>query len=299
VVLVVVAERAPIKLLPTPSVVVIAADQKRFPQINQLRFISFASGSNGNAYYVGTLLQGVLLDAGVSPRALRRGLSEVGIPLEALLGVCITHDHIDHILYAGAYSEKLCLPVFATEKVHDGIMGHPSIKNKPGASRRTIQKGAPFALGPFTITAFDTPHDGSDNAGFAIEYEGKILVIATDLGHISQSVATQITRANYLVLEANYDEQMLETGRYPRYLKERIRHDHGHLCNRVAAQFVAEHYPPHLSHLFLCHLSQENNHPDVALQTVSEALADKGIRIGIDLQVQCLPRRHPSECFLL
>ena len=245
------------------------------------------------------MLQGVIIDAGVSPRALKKGMTAVGLHLSSVLGVCVTHDHIDHILYADAYGEKLGLPVFATQKVHHGMVNHPRIKIKSNPCMRIIQKEVPFSVGPFSITAFEVPHDGSDNVGYAIEYEGKTLVIATDLGHISDCLAARVASAHFLVLEANYDEFMLEIGPYPYFLKERIRHDYGHLSNRATADFIAEHCHPNLSHLFLCHLSQENNHPDLALKTVSEALSNKGIRVGVDIQVHCLPRKRPSECFEL
>ena len=267
--------------------------------MEELRFISFASGSSGNAYYIGTLLQGIMIDAGVSPRSLKKRMSAVGLSLQAVLGVCVTHDHIDHISYVGSYGEKLGLPVYATEQVHRGIVYNSSVKDKPGASKRVFGKGAPFHLGPFTLTAFDIPHDGSDNVGYVVEYNGKTLVIATDLGHIPESLANYVASANYLVLESNYDDFMLDSGPYPYQLKKRIRHDRGHLSNHIAAKFVAEHYHPKLSHLFLCHLSQTNNRPELALKAVSEALANRGIKAGVDIEVHCLPRTKPSECFLL
>ena len=267
--------------------------------IDRLRFISFGSGSSGNACYIGNLLQGIIIDAGVSPRALKKGMAGAGVSLHSVLGVFVTHDHIDHVCYAGAYAEKLGLPVFSTHEVHQGIEFHRLMKIKVGASKRSICKGEPFGIGPFEVTAFDVPHDGSDNVGYMVKYRHKTFVIATDLGHIGPNVAAYLTQANYLVLEANYEEAMLEGGPYPRSLKERIRHDEGHLSNHAAATFVSEHHHPNLSHLFLCHLSQENNHPDLALKTVSQALAVKGVRAGVDIEIHCLPRKKPSDCYLL
>ena len=268
-------------------------------RINRLKFISFASGSNGNAYFIGNQSEGIVIDAGVSPRALKRGMADAGISIYSLMGVCITHDHIDHILYAGGYGDKLGLPVFATEQVHAGILNHPRVKIKTGASKRIIRKEAPFCVGPFTLTAFDVPHDGSDNVGYVIQYEDKTFVIATDLGHIPQGVATHISRANYLILEANYDPNMLETGPYPYYLKERIRQTNGHLCNDYTAKFLSSATIPNLSHLFLCHLSKTNNTPELALASVTDALEGRGLRVGTDIQLFCLPRERPSACFEL
>ena len=226
-------------------------------------------------------------------------MADAGLSVHSLLGVCITHDHIDHILYAGAYGEKLGLPVFTTEQIHTGISNHPRIKIKTGASKRVICKEAPFHIGPFTLTAFDIPHDGSDNVGYIIQYEDKTFVIATDLGHIPDTVATRISLANYLVLEANYDRNMLDTGPYPYYLKERIKQKQGHLCNDDTAEFLACGDIPSLSHLFLCHLSKTNNKPELAMDAVTVALESRGLRVGTDIQVHCLPRERPSECYEL
>ena len=262
---------------------------------NNLKFFSFASGSSGNAYFIGNSFQGILIDAGVSPRALRRGMEGYGLSFCSLLGVSITHDHIDHILYAGAYGEKLGLPVFATERVHTGIVNHPRVKIKTGACKRIIDKERPFYLGPFTLTAFDVPHDGSDNVGYCVQYEDKTFVIATDLGHITNDVAHWISNANYLILEANYDRFMLDNGPYPLFLKERISQKRGHLCNNDTADFLASAYIPKVSHLFLCHLSKTNNRPELALEAATKALKPRGLNI----QIYCLPRDRPSACYEL
>ena len=226
-------------------------------------------------------------------------MAEAGLSMQCLLGVCITHDHIDHILYAGAYGEKLGLPVFATEQVHAGIVNHPRTKIVIGASKRVIYKEKSFCIGPFTIIAFDVPHDGSDNVGYLVRYMDKTFVIATDLGHIPEGVAAHITCANYLVLETNYDRMMLDTGNYPQFLKNRIRQPYGHLCNDDTADFLATAEIPVLSHLFLCHLSKENNRPDLAMNAVTSAFAERGVQVGVDIHVHCLPRGKPSECYLL
>ena len=226
-------------------------------------------------------------------------MADAGLSVHSLLGVCITHDHIDHVLYAGAYGEKLGLPVFATEQIHAGILNNHRVKIKTGASKRVICKEAPFHIGPFTISAFEVPHDGSDNVGYTVQYEDKTFVIATDLGHIPDHVAKRISYANYLILEANYDRNMLETGPYPYLLKERIMQKNGHLCNSDTAGFLSSGHFPSLSHLFLCHLSKTNNCPELALNSVTAALESRGLRVGTDIQVHCLPRAHPSECYEL
>ena len=267
--------------------------------MNRLRFISFSSGSCGNASYFGTLSQGILIDAGVSPRALKRGLLSAGIPAEAILGVCLTHDHIDHVKYAGAYGEKLGLELYTTETVHRAVIFNPRVKGDVTSYKRNLLKGKPFHLGPFCITAFEVPHDGQDNMGYMLEYEGQRLVIATDLGHIPDSVSHYLQQAHYLVLEANYDQDMLDNGTYPAFLKKRINQPLGHLANHTTATYMAAQCPSALTHLFLCHLSQENNRPELAYRAVASALEQRGLCLEQDIQLHCLPRAVPSPCFIL
>ena len=141
------------------------------------------------------------------------------------------------------------------------------------------------------------PHDGTDNVGYCIETGDKTFAFLTDMGHITPTAASYIERADYLILEANYDDAMLQMGPYPPYLKARIAGPNGHMSNREAAQFIAEHFPPHLKVLWLCHLSKDNNHPELAYKTVELALREQGIVAGRDIQLCALKRTLPSELY--
>ncbi len=262
-------------------------------------FLSLASGSSGNCYYLGTPDYGVLIDAGIGIRTIRKILKGKGIAFERILGVLVTHDHADHIKTVGCLGERYHIPVYATERVHAGIERSRYVEESLRRSRRIIEKGVPFMIRDFLIEAFEVPHDSSDNAGYLITYGDCRFMIATDVGHITDTISQYARMANHLVLEANYDEEMLLSGGYPLFLKERVASPTGHLSNREAADFLAKHYTPRLKNIWLCHLSRENNHPDLAYKTVNIRMWEEGIRIGKDLCLTALKRMTPSEVFEL
>jgi phosphoribosyl 1,2-cyclic phosphodiesterase len=264
-----------------------------------LKFLSLASGSSGNCYYVGTDNYGVLLDAGISVRSLKKVLKENGIGLEQIMAVFITHDHADHIRSVGGLGEKCGIPVYATEKVHAGIDSSAYADEKLYTSRRIIEKEIAVYIKDLKITAFDVPHDANDCVGYLITYKGNKLVLATDVGHIDEKVGEYIRIANHLIVEANYDREMLLQGKYPSFLKQRISNGTGHLCNSEIADFLAANFDLHLKNIWLCHLSKDNNHPELACKTVEMAMQQYGIRIGKDVNLIALKRTTPSEMYIL
>lgn len=264
----------------------------------KIRFISLASGSSGNCYYLGTETYGILIDAGIPSRTIRKTLKEFGIGIETIRGIFITHDHADHIKAVGGLGEKLLIPIYATREVHNGINKSYCMTEKlTSKSVRYIEKQQSMQLEDFTIEAFEVPHDGTDNVGYCIEVDGKVFSFLTDLGEITPTAANYIQKANYLIIEANYDEEMLRMGTYPPYLKERIKSATGHMCNTDTADFLAENIEEHLKHIWLCHLSKDNNHPELAYKTVEWKLRQKGIIPGKDVQLCALKRTTPSEMY--
>lgn len=263
-----------------------------------LKFMSLASGSSGNCYYLGTDGYGILIDAGIGIRTIKRTLKENSIPFETIIGLFVTHDHADHIKAAGCLGEKYCIPVYTTERILDGMNRSYCMTEKLYSARRAIVKDVPFVLRDFVVTPFEVPHDGTDNVGFLVEYKGLTFAFATDLGHVPASVAGYLRRANYLVIEANYDQEMLDHGNYPYHLKHRISNLYGHMCNADTAEFLAGIVSPELKYIFLCHLSRENNHPELAYKTVEYRLRQEGAAVGRDVQLVALKRNHPSEVYL-
>lgn len=263
----------------------------------KVKFISLASGSSGNCYYIGTESYGILIDAGIAARTIKKALKEFGIGMDTIIGVFVTHDHADHIKGVGGLGEKLNIPIYSTSLVHQGINKSYCMTEKLHSSVRYLEKNEPMQLRDFRIESFEVPHDGTDNVGYCIEIDGKTFSFLTDLGEITPMAAEYICKANYLILEANYDEDMLRMGNYPQYLKERIISRTGHMSNTDTAEFLAENISENLQYIWLCHLSKDNNHPELAYKTVEFRLRDKGIVVGKDVQLSALKRNTPSEVY--
>lgn len=276
---------------------------------SQLYYLSMGSGSSGNSCYIGTKRGGVIIDAGVKTDMIESMLNANGIDIKKVSGVLLTHDHSDHVRYVYTLVRNhKHMKVFCTNRVLNGIMRRHSISKRLKDYHQPIFKEIPFNLGELEITAFDVPHDGSDNMGFSITFDNRRFVLATDLGAVKERARYYMSRANYLVIEANYDLQMLKAGRYPEYLKARIQTESGHLDNMQTAAFLKEIINPDLHNIFLCHLSQDNNTPQKALHAVRTALEECGKRVGnacntledrkADVQLMALPRYESTPLFV-
>ena len=238
--------------------------------MDRLRFQSFGSGSSGNCYFIGNARNGLLIDAGIGVRNIRKYLRNMGLDFQYIHGVFVTHDHADHIKAVGTIGEKHHVPIYSTQKVHEGIQRNYSVTEKLHTSKKYIEKDETLQIGDFKITAFHVSHDATDCVGYTIEYKEKRFTFATDVGYINPEASYHLEQADYMVLEANYDVQMLADGQYPYYLKNRITAKTGHLSNVEAACFLAEKYTGKLKHVFLCHLSRENNSPEAAYETINK-----------------------------
>ena len=174
--------------------------------MDRLRFFSMGSGSSGNCYYIGTASYGFLIDAGVAVRTVKRELKEHGLSFENIWGIFITHDHTDHIKAVGVLGEKYHIPVYVTAEMHKGINRNYRVTEKLVSAHKFYKKGDNIVIRDFTIQAFPVSHDASDCVGYSFIYGNQRFVIATDLGFIGKEAADHIVRANYLVIEANYDD---------------------------------------------------------------------------------------------
>ena len=263
-----------------------------------LRFISFGSGSSGNCYYLFTETDGLIIDIGVGLRTLKKQFTDYGLSLGSVCYVLITHDHADHIKSVGSLSHEYRLPVYATRMVHQGIDRNYCVARKLNpADKRFVTAGEPLQLGDFHITPFAVPHDASENLGYMVEAQGVKFCIMTDAGCVTDEMKPFISQANYLVIEANHDEEMLHNGPYPKYLKDRILGNNGHLSNTACAAALAENMTPELRQVWLCHLSEENNHPELARKTIESYLRQYGIIAGVDFQLDILKRNTPTGIF--
>lgn len=262
-----------------------------------LQFVCFGSGSSGNCSYLSNGTDAVLIDAGIGIRRLKRYVREYGLKTSILRGILVTHDHADHIKAAGYVSNELNLQVYATAEVHEGMRKSHQTMRKVDPSRNVnIEKGVPFDLGTsLRVTAFPLPHDATDNVGYCIESaEGETFCVMTDIGAPTEEVSTYIGRANYLMIEADFDAEMLRNGPYPQYLKDRITSGTGHLSNEQTSQLLADNFHENLRHVWLCHLSEQNNHPELARKTVEQRLRGYGIIAGVDFELDVLKRHVVS-----
>lgn len=275
-----------------------------------MHFASFGSGSSGNCSYLGNAHEGILIDAGVDMDHVFRDLAQNGISPKMIKGIILTHDHADHIRFAYRIVRKYKhIHIYCTPKLMNGLLRHHNISRRIREFQEPIFKEFPFHLAGMTITAFETSHDATDNMGFFIEGGGKRFVVGTDMGIITPRADFYMRQAQYLMIESNYDRTMLDEGHYPEYLKNRVRNSKGHLDNKMAADFVADMYSDELKYVFLCHLSNDNNTPEIARSEMRKALAAKGATVGdasnaidqrnCDVQLYALPRYDTSTWFVL
>lgn len=269
---------------------------------NSLIFRSFGSGSSGNCYYLGTRERGILIDAGISARSIQRSLREMGLELSPhyIMGVLITHDHADHIRAVGTLGERVHIPIYTTPLIHEGIDRNYGVREKLRTSRRYFEREQPWELFGMKINTFGISHDSSAECiGYTIDYQGQHFMIATDCGEPNELMENAIREANHIVIEANHDEQLLLNGPYPTYLKERILSPRGHQSNDTCGRLLAKNWHEGLRNIWLCHLSLENNDPEVAYRTVADHLLKIGVTPGTDCNLHTLDRLLPSPVFTL
>lgn len=277
----------------------------------KLRFISFGSGSSGNSAFLGNESGGFLIDAGVDEKKIETDLGRNGISMRDVTGIVITHDHHDHVshLYKILRNNRH-MAVFCTPRTLNGILRRHGLSSRIKDYHHPIYKEIPFKVRDFEVTAFEVSHDGTDNVGYYIQYKHHRFVVATDLGFIGERPDHYMSLATALMVESDYDEVMLRTGRYAEYLKTRIAAERGHLSNSQVADFLAEKWTPGLKNVFLCHLSKDNNTPAKAALAAREAILGAGaLNVGdasedlfnreAPVQLYVLPRYDASPLFII
>lgn len=248
-----------------------------------MRLTVFASGSSGNCLLLSDTHTNILIDAGISMRRIEGFLSEAGCSWRDLAGVLITHEHSDHISGLEMIGKKLGLPVYAPHTVANRLRGRLPVLEE---CLRVIPVGEPVSVGELTVTAFHTPHDTDESVGYRVRGSA-CFALATDMGHVTDEIVAGLTGADTALIEANHDLQMLRDGPYPFPLKRRILSEHGHLSNEGCAALARLLAERGTRQLILGHLSRENNRPELALRTVSEALR------GLEVRLCCAPPVGP------
>ena len=225
---------------------------------------SLNSGSNGNCYYIGNQDEAILIDGGISCRETERRMKRLELSMKKIKAIFVSHEHADHIYGVSRLSRKYQLPVYITESTRKE--GRLMLKESLAIQFRAYE---PVRIGNLSVTAFPKFHDATDPHSFLVAGDTVKVGIFTDIGQTCEHVIRHFEQCNAAFLESNYDEELLETGSYPLSLKNRIRDGRGHLSNKQALQLFMNHRPECMSHLFLSHLSENNNSPKIVKQLFS------------------------------
>lgn len=263
-----------------------------------LRICVLASGSSGNSTLISTAHTRLLVDAGLSGREIARRLAEAGEQLDHIDAVLVSHEHSDHVsgLHVIARKLDICrkregrppLPVYMTRLAAPALAWE---KHQPTVE--TFQAGTRLTIGDIEIDTFTVPHDAADPIGFCFHAEGIKIGLVTDLGYIPESIKFHLRGTQLLVLESNHDLEMLKVGPYPWSVKQRVMGRKGHLSNDSVAEFIAADLDAATATLVLAHLSEHNNHPEIARLTAAQALLARGLTTRLAIA----GRAQPTEVF--
>lgn len=257
-----------------------------------LKFCSLYSGSSGNSLFVQSNNTKILIDCGQSAKKIENALTDVNVDISEIDAILVTHEHSDHIQSLGTISKKYDIPVFANFETWEAM---PNQKNKVSSNNiKIFENDNEFNIGNLQIMPFSTPHDAANPCGFSICNGSKKISIATDLGHIDNNIFSNIKDSKFMLLEANYEPEILKVSRYPYLLKQRIAGPHGHLSNIEAGQTISHLFGKELKEVMLGHLSKENNFPEMAYKTVAEELIHNNIDTN-DIKISVANRLSPSK----
>lgn len=254
----------------------------------RMEFASIASGSSGNCIYIASAHTRLLVDAGLSGKRIEAGLASLSLTGYDIDAMLVTHEHNDHVDGVGIMSRRFDIPVYATEGTWDKMpekVGRikPSLKN-------ALYSGETLIINDLCIKPFDIPHDAAQPVGYTISDGKEKITVATDIGHITDEVKENIKDSTILLIESNHDVDMVKTGPYPYPLKQRVLSDFGHLSNDNCGKMLKDVVSSKVKHIFLGHLSSENNTPMLAFDTVKRTLESEGVVIGGDVNMYVAPR---------
>lgn len=255
-----------------------------------------ASGSRGNCAIVGSSRTRILVDAGVSCRETFKRMKAAGEDPHSISAILLTHEHTDHVYGLPVLAKKLNVPVFMTGLTHQAwtrSVRDTDGENPPPVSLEQFSAGRKFQIGDIEVMPFTIPHDAADPVGFTFRVEGVKVGFVTDLGYLPASVRDHLRHCDVLVLESNHDVEMLRVGPYPWVVKQRVMSRVGHLSNEALAEFFASDYDGEAAFVVLAHLSEQNNHPELARGAAEKALA--GQRTLLRNRVMLAEQSEPLE----
>jgi phosphoribosyl 1,2-cyclic phosphodiesterase len=248
-----------------------------------LSFCLLGSGSKGNAAYIKTNNSAILVDCGISARQAVLRMEACGLDPYQVKAIVVTHEHRDHVAGVRVLSKRLRCPVLTSEATWQAM------NDKQAVRQQTIPKGRAFEVGELNLQAFGVSHDAVDPIGLVIWSGNSRLGVATDLGQPTRLVQARLAGCQALVVEANHDLQMLATGPYAHWLKQRVRSRHGHLSNQQGAELIASVMHRNLEQVVLAHLSETNNLPDLAREAAAGTLEQAGSRSQLHVAAQDRP----------
>ena len=257
-----------------------------------LNFCSLYSGSSGNSFVVGTERTNILIDAGVSSRKLEKALDSLLIDPLSINGILITHEHTDHTQGVGIFSNKYNIPVYVNKKTLEAM---PKQKQKISENNiHLFEVGDTFYINELKINSFSVPHDAANPCGFNIFKDDKKISIATDVGHMTNDILNKLEQSNFIMLESNYDPDVLKYAPYPYHLKNRIAGPTGHLSNEIAGKTISHLMKSGLKGAMLGHLSKESNFPELAYKTVVDEIISSNADVD-SLFIEIANRDCPSK----
>lgn len=235
------------------------------------QFCSLYSGSTGNSSIVQSNKTKILVDVGESAKKIAEALASINVDPFSIDAILITHEHSDHVKGLAVFSKKYNVPVYANIETWNAMQKYKEKLNEENIKTFTFNK---FKIGDIEVNPFPIPHDAANPCGFNLFHDNKKMSIATDIGHMSKEIITNLSDSSFLLLEANYEPEILKCSSYPYMLKERIKGPNGHLSNSDAGKTISYLIDHGLNKVMLGHLSKENNFPELAYKTVVEELIE-------------------------
>ena len=261
-------------------------------------FCPLYSGSSGNSAYIASGDTAVLIDAGLTGKAIENALSSIGADIHKISGIVVTHEHSDHVKGVGVLARRYRMPVYCTNGTWQAMPGQ--VGQIPPELRREFEAGEDFFIGDLSFSPFSIPHDAADPVGFRVWGDGYSVAVATDMGYMRKQVMEAVAGSDLILLESNYDPDMLSVNpHYTSHLKQRIRGRRGHLSNDDCAGAVTDLYDTGCRHVVLGHLSGENNTPELALETVRQSILARGLRPGEDITLDIAWRDRVGSVYTL